>query len=78
MSVVVSIVNFIHSRGLTHRLFRAFLKEVSVIYSDLLYHTEVHWLSSGRVLQRFIALRDETVQFWELIYFLFLITIPIQ
>jgi hypothetical protein len=65
MSVVVSTVNFIRSRGLTHRLFRAFLKEVSVNYSDSLYHTKVHWLSSGRVLQRFVALRDKIVQFLE-------------
>jgi hypothetical protein len=65
MSVVVSIVNFIRSRGLTHRLFRTFLEEVSANYSDLLCHTEVRWLSSGRVLQRFVALRDEIVQLLE-------------
>jgi hypothetical protein len=56
MSVVVSIANFIRSRGLTHRLFRAFREGVSANYSDLLYHTEVRWQSSGRVLQRFVVL----------------------
>jgi hypothetical protein len=64
MSVVVSIVNCIRCRGLTHRLFRAF-HEVSANYSDLLCHTEVRWLSSGRVLQRFEALRDEIIQLLE-------------
>jgi hypothetical protein len=46
-------------------LFRAFLEEVSANYSDLLCHTEVRWLSSRRELQRFVALRDEIVQFLE-------------
>jgi hypothetical protein len=65
ISVVVSTVNFLRSRGLTHRLFRAFLEEFSANYSDLLCHTEVRWLSSGRVLQRFVALGDEIIQFLE-------------
>jgi hypothetical protein len=66
MSVVVSTVNCIRSRGLTHRLFRAFHEEVSANYSDLLCLTEARCLSSGRVLQRFVALRDEIVQFLEI------------
>jgi hypothetical protein len=65
MSEVVSTVNFIHSREHTHRLFQAFPQEVTVNYADLLYHTKVHWLSSGRLLQHFVPLRDETVQFLE-------------
>lgn len=65
MSVVFSVVNFTRSRRLTHRLFREFIEEVSANNSDLLYHTEVHLLSSGIMLQRFVALRDETVQFLE-------------
>jgi hypothetical protein len=35
---------------LTQHLFQTFVEEVSANYSDLLYHTEVHWLSSGGVL----------------------------
>jgi hypothetical protein len=65
MSVLVSIVNFTRSRELTNRLFRAFLEEVSANYSDLLYHAEVRWLSSGSVLQRFVTFRDEIVQLLE-------------
>jgi hypothetical protein len=64
MSAVVSIVNFIHSRGLKHGLFRTFL-EVRANCSDLFYHIDVPWLSNGRVLQNFILLRDEIVQFFE-------------
>ncbi|XP_075455203.1 general transcription factor II-I repeat domain-containing protein 2-like [Ascaphus truei] len=40
MSVVVSIVNYLRSRGLKHRTFLAFLEEVDAESSDLLYHTD--------------------------------------
>uniref|UniRef100_A0A8C3SKW3 SPIN-DOC-like zinc-finger domain-containing protein n=1 Tax=Chelydra serpentina TaxID=8475 RepID=A0A8C3SKW3_CHESE len=65
MSVVVSIVNCIRSRGLKHRTFRAFLEGVDVECSDLIYHTDVRWLSRGRVLQRFVALKEEVAIFLE-------------
>jgi hypothetical protein len=47
MSVVVSIVNYIRSRGLKHGTLRAFLEEVDAKYSDLLYHAEMRWLRRG-------------------------------
>jgi galactitol-specific phosphotransferase system IIB component len=50
MSVVVSVVNYLRSRGLKHRTFRAFLEETEAECSDLLYHTEVRWFSRGREL----------------------------
>uniref|UniRef100_A0A674JUH9 SPIN-DOC-like zinc-finger domain-containing protein n=1 Tax=Terrapene triunguis TaxID=2587831 RepID=A0A674JUH9_9SAUR len=65
MSVVVSIVNLIRSRGLKHRTFRAFLEGEDAECSDLIYHTEVRWLSRGRVLQRFVALKEEIAKFLE-------------
>uniref|UniRef100_A0A4X2KNG3 SPIN-DOC-like zinc-finger domain-containing protein n=1 Tax=Vombatus ursinus TaxID=29139 RepID=A0A4X2KNG3_VOMUR len=65
MSVVLSTVNYIRSRGLKHRSFQEFLKEVGATGNDVLYHTEVRWLSRGRVLQRFVALREEIIQFLE-------------
>jgi hypothetical protein len=45
MSVVVSVVNYLRSSGVKHRTFRAFLEEVDAKCSDLVYHTEVRWLS---------------------------------
>uniref|UniRef100_A0A8C0GSN7 SPIN-DOC-like zinc-finger domain-containing protein n=1 Tax=Chelonoidis abingdonii TaxID=106734 RepID=A0A8C0GSN7_CHEAB len=65
MSVVVSVVNYIRSRGLKHRTFRAFLEGEDAECNDLIYHTEVRWLSRGSVLQHFIALKEEVAKFLE-------------
>ena len=35
MSVVVSVVNYLHARALNHRTFRAFLEEVNAEYKAL-------------------------------------------
>uniref|UniRef100_A0A7N4NTM1 HAT C-terminal dimerisation domain-containing protein n=1 Tax=Sarcophilus harrisii TaxID=9305 RepID=A0A7N4NTM1_SARHA len=56
MKIVVSSVNFIRAKALNHRQFQEFLSELNVEYEDVLYHTEVHWLSRGRVLKRFYDL----------------------
>lgn len=58
IEVVVSVVNFIRSRGLNHRQFREFLLEIEAEYPDLPYHTEIRWLSNGKVLSRFFELRN--------------------
>ncbi|KAK7919095.1 hypothetical protein WMY93_010379 [Mugilogobius chulae] len=63
MSVVVKCVNYIRSRGLQHRQFCAFLKEIEAAYGDVLYFTEVRWLSRGQVLKRFFELREEIKMF---------------
>jgi hypothetical protein len=65
MPVVVSVVNYLRSSGLKHGTFRAFLEEVDVECSEQLYHTEVRWFSRGRVLQRFVALKEEIAKILE-------------
>lgn len=59
MDFVFKSVNFIRSRGLKHRQFKAFLEENDAEYGDVLYHTDVRWLSRGSVLKRFVALSNE-------------------
>ncbi|KAM4629813.1 general transcription factor II-I repeat domain-containing protein 2-like [Polymixia lowei] len=58
MNTVVKTVNIIWARGLYHREFQAFLADVDAEYGDILYHSEVRWLSRGSVLQRFYSLRS--------------------
>jgi len=59
MTVVVKTVNFIRARGLNHRQFKEFLHEMETEYCDVIYFSEVRWLSRGKVLHRFYHLREE-------------------
>ena len=65
MSTISRAVNFIRGRGLNHHQFKAFLGELDTEYGDLPYHTEVRWLSQGKVMQRCFELREETCLFME-------------
>jgi hypothetical protein len=59
MSVVVKIVNFIRARGLNHREFSALLRQLGADHQDLLYYSQVRWLSRGATLARFYELLKE-------------------
>lgn len=48
---------------MNHRTFREFLNEVDAEYEDIVYFSEVRWLSRGKVLTRFFKLRDEIEMF---------------
>ncbi|XP_013775849.1 protein ZBED8-like [Limulus polyphemus] len=63
LSTCVKIVNVIGGRSLNHRLFQAFCKSMDSEHTVLLYHTDVKWLSRGRVLQRIFELREEIKTF---------------
>ncbi|XP_072318746.1 general transcription factor II-I repeat domain-containing protein 2-like [Eucyclogobius newberryi] len=63
MKVVVSCINFIRAKGLKHRQFQEFLSELESAHGDVLYHTEVRWLSRGRALRRFYELLPEMYAF---------------
>ena len=57
---VVRIVNFIKSKDLNSRIFKQFCNEMRQSYELLLYHTEVRWISRGRVVSRIVELREPT------------------
>jgi hypothetical protein len=63
MSVVQKVVNWIRARPLEHRLFKHLLDEIEAHYGDLILHTEVRWLSRGKVLFRFQELLPAIVEF---------------
>jgi hypothetical protein len=63
MDTVVKTVNFIRSRALNHRQFTSFLLNNESQHGELLYHTEVRWLSRGKVLRRFFDLLEEIDSF---------------
>ncbi|KAL4126234.1 hypothetical protein QTP88_010460 [Uroleucon formosanum] len=56
---VVKIINFIKSRPLQSRLFEVLCKDMGSDHVQLILHTEIRWLSRGKILQRFFELRDE-------------------
>ena len=64
MDVVVKIINTIKARALNHRLFRERLEANDSDVKELLYHTEVRFLSRGKSLTRFIKLRNEVKFFF--------------
>lgn len=63
MKVVVSCINFIRANGLKHRQFQTFLAELESTHGDVVYHTEVRWLSRGRV-EAFLKLLPEINAFF--------------
>uniref|UniRef100_A0AAZ3S7J0 SPIN-DOC-like zinc-finger domain-containing protein n=1 Tax=Oncorhynchus tshawytscha TaxID=74940 RepID=A0AAZ3S7J0_ONCTS len=65
MTTVTQVVNFIRAKGLNHRQFKSFLEGCGSEYADVPYHTEVRWLSRGKVLNRCFELREEICQFLE-------------
>ncbi|XP_070398336.1 general transcription factor II-I repeat domain-containing protein 2 [Nothobranchius furzeri] len=63
MKPVIKAINYICSKTLCHRQFQQFLLDIQAEYEDVLYHSDVRWLSRGSALQHFFSLREEIGQF---------------
>ena len=63
MSVVVKCVNDIRAAALKKTEFRQLLNGVDKQYGELLLHTEVSWLLLGKVLARFLAVKNHVYNF---------------
>lgn len=59
LNEIVKVVNLIKASSLNSRLFEQLCLEMGADQSHLLYHTEVRWLSRGRILTRVYELRME-------------------
>ena len=64
MKNVVSAVNFVKASALNSRLFSKLCSELDASNNVLLFHTDVRWLSRGKVLKRVFDLRDELKTFF--------------
>jgi len=60
----VKIINFIKSRPLNMRLFKILCDDMGSLHNSLLLHTEVRWLSRGKILLRLLELRTEVHAFF--------------
>ena len=60
---VVKVVNYVKSSALNTRLFRNLCGSMEADHKNLLFHTEVRWLSRGNVLQRVFEVRVELKEF---------------
>lgn len=60
---ITGIINFIKARALLHREFMNFLQCRESEFSDLVFYTEVRWLSRGVMSQRFYQLLPELREF---------------
>ena len=56
---IIETVNFFMTRSLNHREFRQFLGDLETDHQDLIYYTEVRWLSKGKMLERVYEFRQK-------------------
>ncbi|XP_070519722.1 general transcription factor II-I repeat domain-containing protein 2A-like [Cardiocondyla obscurior] len=65
MQMVTKIINTIKGgqKFLSHRKFQLFLQEHNAVYSDVPLYCETRWLSAGKCLETFFAIRKEIFLF---------------
>ena len=65
LAIMIRIVNFIKSSTVNSRLFSQLCKHMDSNHENLLFHTNVRWLSKGNMLARVYGLKDEVSLFLE-------------
>ena len=63
LRIVVETVIYVKGRPLNHRIFMQLCKQMDSEFKVLLYHSEVRWLSRGKVMNRVFVLRGELLEF---------------
>ena len=63
MDSAVHIVNFIRGRATNHRRFKRICEEMGTEHTVPLFHTNVRWLSRGKVFNRLFELRCKVLAF---------------
>jgi len=63
LKIVVECVNYVRNSAMKHRLFGELCNELGSEFEVLLYHSNVRWLSRGKVLNRVFSLRVELAVF---------------
>lgn len=64
LDTTVKIVNFVKAKPLNNCAFTALCNEMGIDHTSLLLHTEVRWLSRGKVLTCVFELKDELKLFF--------------
>ena len=63
LKIVVECVSYVRNSALKHRIFRELCNEMGSEFEVLLYHSNVRWLSRGKVLNRVFVMRVELAMF---------------
>ena len=66
MDTVTKVVNFIRAKSLNHRQFVSLLEETESGHADLPSHSNVRWLSLGKVPNRVWDLKSEIAEFLQM------------
>lgn len=64
LNQAVKMVNLIKSRPLQNRVFQKMCQEMGANHISLIMHTDIRWLSRGRVLNRVLELKEELKAFF--------------
>nr|XP_039257154.1 protein ZBED8-like [Styela clava] len=65
LAIIIRTVNYIKTSAVNTRMFAKFCKDMDCNYENLLFHTNVRWLSKGNMLARVYEMRNELTLFLE-------------